>query len=77
MRLSFFFPGTREAAKGAPAQGGTVNTYDPDLHEQQRRLEAIEARLAGHEKTARLSLLWLSALGFVVLALLGYVISRL
>ncbi len=54
-----------------------MNTYDPNLHEQQRKLEAIEARLAGHEKTARLSLLWLSALGFVVLALLGHVISHL
>ncbi len=54
-----------------------MNTYDPNLHEQQRKLEAIETRLAGHEKTARLSLLWLSTLGFVVLALLGYVITRL
>ncbi len=54
-----------------------MNTYDPDLHEQQRKLEAIETRLADHEKTARLSVLWLSALGFVVLALLGYVIARL
>ncbi len=48
-----------------------MNTYDPNLHEQQRKLEAIEARLAGHEKMARLSLLWLSTLGFVVLALLA------
>jgi D-serine deaminase-like pyridoxal phosphate-dependent protein len=77
MRLSFSFRSTREAAKGASAPGGTVNTYDPNLHEQQRKLDAIEARLAGHEKTARLSLLWLSTLGFVVLALLGYVIARL
>jgi hypothetical protein len=54
-----------------------VNTYDPNLQEQQRKLEATEARLAGHEKTAHRSLLWLSTLGFVVLALLGYVITRL
>ena len=54
-----------------------MNTYDPNLHEQQRKLEAIEARLAGHEKMARLGLLWLSTLSFVVLALLGYVIARL
>jgi hypothetical protein len=54
-----------------------VNAYDSNLHEQQRKFEAIEARLARHEKAARLSLLWLSALGFVALALLGCVIARL
>ena len=50
---------------------------DPNLHERQRKLDAIEARLAGHEKTARLSLLWLSCLGFMVLALLTFVIADL
>jgi hypothetical protein len=73
----FLLPRRGGLLKAPSALGGTVNTYDPNLHEQQRKLEAIEARLAGHEKTARLSLLWLSALGFVVLALLGYVIARL
>jgi hypothetical protein len=54
-----------------------VNAHDPNLHKPHRKLEAIETRLANHEKTARLSLLWLSAIGFVALALLGYIAARL
>jgi hypothetical protein len=57
--------------------GETVSAYDPKLHEPPLKLEAIEARLANHEKTTRLGLMWLSAIGFVALALLGYIITRL
>jgi hypothetical protein len=54
-----------------------VNTVDPNLHQPNRELEAIEARLANYEKTTRLGLIWLSALGLAVLALLGYIIAHL
>jgi hypothetical protein len=54
-----------------------MNVYDRELSAKLQKLEGIDARLAQHEKTARFGLMWLSAIGIVLLALLGYVISRL
>jgi hypothetical protein len=55
-----------------------VSINDPNSIEQhQRKLETIEAQLTGQDKTIRLGLMWLSALGFVLLALLEYIITRL
>jgi len=46
-----------------------VNGYDPDLHEPQQRLNAIDARLAQHEQTTRLTLSVFSLLAGLALAL--------
>lgn len=54
-----------------------MGTYNRDLDEKLKKLESIDARLAQHERTARLGLIGLSALGGALLALLGYVITRL
>jgi len=48
-----------------------VSAYDPDLHEQQRKLKAIEARLARHERIAYIALLLAALLLSVVLFALG------
>ncbi|RDI49563.1 hypothetical protein [Microvirga subterranea] len=45
-----------------------MNTYDPDLHEQHRKLDAIDARLARHQQTTRTALILFSLL--VALALM-------
>jgi fatty acid desaturase len=47
-----------------------VNTYDPNLHEQRRKLEALEARLARHERTTRTILILVTVLAAVALGLL-------
>jgi hypothetical protein len=52
-----------------------VSAVDPNLHEQGRKLEVIEARLACHEKVARraiigVMILALSAFGVLVIHLL-------
>jgi hypothetical protein len=47
-----------------------VNAYDPDLHEPQRGLDAIEARLEQHQRATRTILIVLSLLAAVALALL-------
>jgi hypothetical protein len=54
-----------------------MDVYDCELSAKSRKLESIKARLAQHEKTARLGLMWLSAIGDALLALLGYGITRL
>lgn len=54
-----------------------MNKHDLEPHGQQRRLENIEARLARHHRATQLSLMVLSALGLVALALLGYIVTRL
>jgi len=41
-----------------------VTAFDPNLHEQGRKLEAIDARLAGHETAARRAMI-----GAMILAL--------
>ncbi|MBO1905919.1 hypothetical protein KHP60_12665 [Microvirga sp. 3-52] len=46
-------------------------------HTTRLRLESIEARLTRHHRTTRLSLMLLSTIGVVALALLGYIITRL
>jgi len=54
-----------------------VSAHDPKLHEPPAKLEALEARLAAHEKTTRRGLMWLSAIGLMALALPGYVAAHL
>jgi hypothetical protein len=56
---------------------GEMDVYDRELSAKSQKLESIKARLAQHEKTARLGLMWLSAIGDALLALLGYGITRL
>ena len=46
-----------------------MNGYDPDLHEPQQRLNAIDARPAQHEQTTRLTLSVFSLLAGLALAL--------
>lgn len=47
-----------------------MNAYDPDLHEPQRGLDAIEARLAQHQQTTRTILLFFVVLAAGALALI-------
>jgi len=47
-----------------------MNAYDPDLHEPQRGLEAIDARLAQQQRTTRTILLLLSLLTALALTLI-------
>jgi hypothetical protein len=47
-----------------------MNAYDPDLHEPQRGLDAIEARLAQHQQTTRTILLFFVVLAALALALI-------
>jgi hypothetical protein len=54
-----------------------MDVYDRERSAKSQKLESINARLAQHEKTARLGLMWLSAIGVALLALLGYGITRL
>ncbi len=42
---------------------------DPALDEQRRKLEAIEARLAGHEKTIRITMILVVILAVLALTL--------
>lgn len=53
-----------------------MDAYDPDLHEPQQRLNAIDARLAQHEQTTRLTLSVFSLLAGLALALLVNVIPH-
>jgi cell division septal protein FtsQ len=50
---------------------------DRAVQEKLRTLDSIEAHLTQHDQTVRRGLIWLSALGIMVLALLVYVITRL
>lgn len=54
-----------------------MNKHDLATHVKLQRLESIEARLARHQKATQLSLMVLSAIGLVALALLGYIVTRL
>jgi len=67
-------------AKTATMQSITfaeMKKHDLDADVKLQQLENIEARLARHHKATQLSLMALSAIGLVVLALLGYIVSRL
>jgi hypothetical protein len=46
-----------------------MNTDGPNLHEQQRKLEAIETRLARHEKTIRITMILVVILAVLALTL--------
>jgi Trk-type K+ transport system membrane component len=63
--------------KACRAGEAYVSNYDRELQHKLRTLESIEAHLRQHDKTVRRGLIWLSALGIMVLALLVYVITRL
>jgi hypothetical protein len=54
-----------------------MGTYDRELSAKMQKLESIEARLAQHEKTTRYSVIWLTALASVILAMLTYHLVRL
>jgi hypothetical protein len=54
-----------------------MNAYDRELQEKLQKLESIDARLAQHDKMTRFGLIWLTVLAALVLAGLGYAISRL
>jgi hypothetical protein len=54
-----------------------MGTYDRELSAKMQKLESIEARLAQHEKTTRYSVIWLTALASVILAMLMYHLVRL
>ncbi len=47
-----------------------MNAYDPRLHEQQHKLEAIETRVAQHEKIARITVIVGIILAVVALSVL-------
>ena len=50
-----------------------MNAYDPRLHEQQQKLEALEARMARHERMARITVI----VGIILTALaLGVVFDH-
>ena len=50
---------------------------DPETREKLQRLTSIEARLAQHEKTTRLGIMWLTVLALPALVLLAYHVIRL
>lgn len=54
-----------------------MNTDDHKLHEKLRNMESIQARLEQHQKKTHLALMWISAIGIVLLALMIYIITRL
>ena len=54
-----------------------MGTYDRELSAKLQKLESIEARLAQHEKSTRYSMIWLTALASVILAMLAYHVVRL
>jgi hypothetical protein len=54
-----------------------MSVYDRELREKPQQMESIEARLARYHKTTHFGLIWLSALGIVLLALMVYIITRL
>jgi hypothetical protein len=54
-----------------------MNTYDRELRDKLQKIESIEARLAQYHKTTHFGLIWLSAIGIVLLALIVYIITRL
>jgi hypothetical protein len=54
-----------------------MSTYNREPRETLQKLESLEARLAQHHKTTNLALMWLSALGTVILALMVYIMTRL
>jgi hypothetical protein len=68
-------PATRAERKFP--KGQWMSTYDREPREKLQRMESIEARLARYHKTTHLGLIWLSALGIVLLALMVYIITRL
>jgi hypothetical protein len=47
-----------------------VNAYDPRLHEQQQKLEALEAQVARNEKIARITVIVGIILAVVALGVL-------
>jgi hypothetical protein len=49
----------------------------PETRAKLQRLASIEARLAQHERTTRLGLIWLTILALPALALLAYHVARL
>lgn len=54
-----------------------MSTYDRKLSAKMQKLESIEARLAQHGRTPRYSVIWLTALASVILAMLTYDLVRL
>jgi hypothetical protein len=50
---------------------------DPETREKLQRLASLDARLAQHEKTTRLGLIWLTVLALPTLVLLAYYVVRL
>lgn len=50
---------------------------DREADEKLRKLESIEAQLAQHNKAVRRGLKGLTAIGILLLALVGYAITRL
>ena len=46
-----------------------MSAYDPQLHDQQRELEALKARLARQEKTTSIAVMVAMALATLTLAL--------
>ena len=47
-----------------------MNAYDPRLHEQQQKLDALEARMAQYEKLARITVIVGIILAVVALGVL-------
>lgn len=47
-----------------------MNPYEPDLHEQHRKLDAIEARLTRHQQTIRTTLILFSLVAALALMLI-------
>jgi hypothetical protein len=54
-----------------------MSVYGRKPREKLQRKESIEARLARYHGTTHFGLIWLSALGIVLLALMVYIITRL
>jgi hypothetical protein len=50
---------------------------DPETREKLQRLASIETRLARHEKTTRLGIMWLTVLALPALVLLAYHVIHL